>query len=333
MAQPLLQLDVRRDLVDRHVPGALDHDLHAGVPGAFGELAQLDHLGGLHGIVGVVEATRAAGVAERDGHVVLVADFEDLIVELVEGVLVAGDLHPAKEQAATAAHDVHEAAGLLEGLHHRAVDARVHGDEVHAVLGMHAQDLEQVLGGEFDQRFLHVADGVVHGHGTHHERTLVDHLLAEGTGLAGVGEVHDGIGAAVDGDADLLPLLGCVGLVARDAEVDVDFGGEALAHAARGEAALDMADICRDGNGPPGHAFADVLGVAPLVLGHGAHLRGDLARAGEVHLRDGLVRRIAGGVDGAHALAPFVGITHIRFFGSGRAPPPLSLPSRPAGSP
>ena len=82
-------------------------------------------------------------------------------------------------------------------------------------------------------------------------------------GLAGVGEVHDGIGAAVDGDADLLPLLGCVGLVARDAEVHVDLGGEALAHAARGEAALDMADVGRDGDRAARHALAVCPGSRP----------------------------------------------------------------------
>ena len=97
VAQALLQFHVGGDLVERHVTRALDHDLDAGGPGALAQLAELNHLGGLGGVVGVVEAARAAGVAERNRHVVLMADFEQLVVELIEGVLVAGDLHPAKQ--------------------------------------------------------------------------------------------------------------------------------------------------------------------------------------------------------------------------------------------
>ena len=98
MAQALLQFHVGGDLVERHVARTLDHNLDAGGPCALAQLAQLDHLGGLGGVVGVVEAARATGVAERNRHVVLVADFEQLVVELIERVLVTGDLHPAKQQ-------------------------------------------------------------------------------------------------------------------------------------------------------------------------------------------------------------------------------------------
>ena len=98
VAQALLQFHVGGDLVERHVTRALDHDLDAGGPSALAQLAQLDHLSGLGGVVGVVEAARAAGVAERDRHVVFVTDLEQLVVELIERVLVTGDLHPAKQQ-------------------------------------------------------------------------------------------------------------------------------------------------------------------------------------------------------------------------------------------
>ena len=250
--------------------------------------AQLDHLGGLGGIVGVVEAARAAGVAERDRHVVLVADLEHLVVELVEGVLIAGDLHPAKQQRAAAADDVHQAAGLLIGLDDRLVDAAVDGHKVHAVLGMRAHDLEQVVLGELDQRLFHVADGVVHGDGAYHERRLVDELLAELARLARVGEVHDGVGAKVLGDLDLLPFLGGIGLVARDAQVDVDLGGQALADTKGAHALFDMHDVGGNGDAAVGHALADVLGVAMLALGDFLHLRRDLPGAGEVDLRDEL---------------------------------------------
>ena len=47
MAQALLQLHVRGYLVERHMPGALHHHLHAGVPRALRKLADLDKLGDL----------------------------------------------------------------------------------------------------------------------------------------------------------------------------------------------------------------------------------------------------------------------------------------------
>ena len=40
------------------------------------------------------EHETAAGIAQRDGHVVLGADLTDLVKVLVEGVLVAGHAHP-----------------------------------------------------------------------------------------------------------------------------------------------------------------------------------------------------------------------------------------------
>ena len=153
---------------------------------------------------------------------------------------------------------------------------------------MRAHDFEQVVLGELDQRLFHVADGVVHGDGAHHEWRLVDELLAELARLARVGEVHDGVGAKVLGDLDLLPFLGGIGLVARDAQVHVDLGGQALTDAKGAHALFDVHDVGGNGDAAVGHALADVLGVAMLALGDLLHLRCDLPGAGEVDLRDEL---------------------------------------------
>ena len=153
---------------------------------------------------------------------------------------------------------------------------------------MRAHDLEQVVFGQLDERLFHVADGIVHGDGAHHERRLVDKLLAELARLARVGEVHDGVGAKVLGDLDLLPLLGGIGLIARDAQVDVDLGGQALTDAKSAHALFDVHDVGGNRDAAVGHALADVLGVAMLTLGDFFHLRCDLPGAGEVDLRDEL---------------------------------------------
>src|SRR3712207_7442671 len=52
-SQLLLQVDVLLDLVHGHVPGPLDHHLHAVLPGDVGELAQRPQLGELRLVVGV----------------------------------------------------------------------------------------------------------------------------------------------------------------------------------------------------------------------------------------------------------------------------------------
>ena len=160
------------------------------------------------------------------------------------------------------------------------------GEEVHAVLRVGAHRGEKVLSGELHERLLHVANGVVHGDGAHHERRALHELLAEEAGLAGVGEVHDGVRTVLLGRAYLLPLHAGVRHVPGDAEVDVDLGGEARAHAARHEALLEVANVDRDGDASRRHARADELRVSALRLRHDAHLGRDLPSAGVVELRD-----------------------------------------------
>ena len=214
VAQALLQTHVRLDLVEGHMAGTLNHDLHAGVPSALGELADLDKLGDLTGVGCVVGAARTHGIADGDGHIMLMQNLKHLIVVLVERVLVAGGLHPGEDERAAAADDVHESAGFLEGLDSAAVHAGVDGDEVDAVLGMAAHHVEEVLRLDGDEGLLQVADGVVHGNGADHGRRLLDELGTERLGFAAVGKVHNGLGAKLDGRIDLLPLNGFVGKVA-----------------------------------------------------------------------------------------------------------------------
>ena len=289
VAQALLQAHVRRDLIEGHMTRTLHHDLHAGVPSALGELADLDELGDLASVGCVVGATRTHGIADGDGHIVFMQDLENLIVMLVERVLVAGGLHPGEDERASAADDVHKSAGFLERLDGAAVHAGVDGDEVDAVLGMAADHIEEVLRLDGDEGLLQVADGVVHGHGADHGRRLLDELGAERLGFAAVGKVHDGLGAKLDGRIDLLPLDGFVGKVAGDAQVDVYLGAQALADAFGRQ--RRVVDVGRDGDAAGGDALADELRAAAFLLGDHAHGGRDLPRAGEVDLRDE-VRRI-----------------------------------------
>ena len=78
--------------------GAFHHDLHVVRPCALGQLTQTHQLFDLAHVGGVSQTAGAAGVAQRDGHIVLGADLADLVEVLIEGVFIAGHAHPCKHQ-------------------------------------------------------------------------------------------------------------------------------------------------------------------------------------------------------------------------------------------
>ena len=230
-ADALLHLHVGGDLIQGHMAGAFYHHLHIVRPCALGQLAQTHQFLDLAHVGGVGQTAGTAGVAQRDGHVMLGADLADLVKVLVEGVLVAGHAHPRKHQRTAAAHDVHLAlvlADLLDGL---AGDAAVQGNKVHTVLCVQTHHIDEVLCGQLSQIALVVDDRIVHRHSADHHRALVGQLLAEGLGVAVAGQIHNGFCAHVHGTHHLLHLNVIVLAVAGDAKVHVDLGAQHGAHA------------------------------------------------------------------------------------------------------
>ena len=281
-ADGLLDLHVGGDLIQGHMARAFHHDLNIVCPSPLGQLAQTDQLFDLADVGGVGEAAGAAGVAQRDGDIVLLADVEDLVEVLVEGVLVSSHTHPCKDQRPAAADDVHlplVLADLLDGL---AGDAAVEGDEVHAVLCVQTHHVDEVLRGQGGEVALVVDDRVIHRHGADHDRALVGQLLAEGLGVAVAGQVHDGLCAHVDRAHDLLHLDAVVLAVAGDAEVDVDLGAKHGADALGVEAGVML--VGRDGHLALGDQLTDLLDGAVLLLGDRLHLGRDDALACGIHL-------------------------------------------------
>ena len=273
---------------------ALDDDLHALVPSAQGQLAQVHELVDLHGVAGIGQATRAAGVAQRDGDVVGAADFEHLVKVLVEGVLLARHLHPSKHEGAAARHDIHLAMVHLEALHDGAGEAAVKRNEINTVLGMHAHDVEPLLGRDVLEGLAVVDDGVVDGHRADDGGALGGELAAEGARVTVGGQVHDGLGAQAHGVRDLLHLHVQVTPVAAGAQVHVDLGAQGKADAEGREARV--VHVGRNGDLALGHELAQALGVHVLLLGDMGHLRGHNALTGGFKLsgirwHKGLLRR------------------------------------------
>ena len=132
-ADGLLHLHVGSNLVHRNVSGTLHHDLYILFPGTFGQLAQADQLFDLADVGGIGKAAGTAGIAQRDGDVILAADVQNLVVVFIEWIFLAGHAHPGKDQGAAAGNDIHFAfvlANLVDGL---AGDAAVQGDKIHTV--------------------------------------------------------------------------------------------------------------------------------------------------------------------------------------------------------
>ena len=275
-------MHVGRDLVERHVARALNHDLHVALPCARGKKAQLNELAYLARVGGVAHAARAQRVAERNGDVVFVQNVEQFVVVLEERVLVACHFHPGVNQAAAAAHNVHHAAAALEAVDALAVEAGVNGHEVHAFFGMRAHDVKEILRGDVAQVFFQVADGVVHGNGADHRGRHIHERAAEIVRFAVVRQVHNGFGVELKRGAYLLHLAFVVALVAGNAQVHVDFRTQPFANAMRVERRVVV--VGGNGNGAARDALANDFGVDAFVFGDLRHLRRDDAELGGFHL-------------------------------------------------
>jgi len=86
----LFQLDVHvlLDQLHRHVAGAFDHHLHVVLPSHLGQFAQRLQFTQLRIVVGIVDRAGTQAVAQREGHVVGLHDFADILEVRVEEALL-----------------------------------------------------------------------------------------------------------------------------------------------------------------------------------------------------------------------------------------------------
>ena len=147
---------------------------------------------------------------------------------------------------------------------------------------MRLNDLEEILCGDLEQVLFQIPDRVVHRYGADHRRRHVDQLLAEGVGLAVVGQIHNGFRAHVDGHAHLAQLHLIVLAVARNAEIDVDLDVGSVADRFRGQAFV--VDVRRNRNRTLCDSFHDELDRTVFLFGDRFDLRRDDAALGGVHL-------------------------------------------------
>src|SRR5206468_2597094 len=111
-----------------------------------------------------------------------------------------------------------------------------------------------------------------------------DDRLADAVDVAAGGQVHDGVGAEVDGGVELVQfvvdLAGDGGVA--DVGVDLTSAGDADRHRLQPLGQVDL--VGRDDHAPAGDLGADQLGVEILAAGDVVHLGGGLALAGDFEL-------------------------------------------------
>ena len=183
------------DLVQRHMAGTFDHDLHVILPRPRSQLTQGLQFGELRRIAGICDATRTQSIAEREAHIVLRHHLHDAIEILVQKVLLVVVGHPLRQDGATPADDAGDAAGhhghILD--EHPGMD----GEVVDALLRLLLNHLEVYVDVQVFQP-LHAVEGFVDRHCADRHRRVAQDGLADLRDIATGREVHDGVCAKAD---------------------------------------------------------------------------------------------------------------------------------------
>ncbi|MBT9159330.1 MAG: hypothetical protein DDT26_00588 [Dehalococcoidia bacterium] len=87
IAHPFLNLNIGRDLVQRHVSRPFDHHLDTRLAGPVGQLSDGQKLFELRSIRSVGETSGTQPIAQAKGHIEFPGDLQQAVVLLVEGIL------------------------------------------------------------------------------------------------------------------------------------------------------------------------------------------------------------------------------------------------------
>jgi hypothetical protein len=133
-------------------------------------------------------------------------------------------------------------------------------------------------------RVLEVLHHLVNGDGADRHRRGVHDRQADGVDVAAGGQVHDGVGAEVDGGVQLLQFVVDGAGDGRVADVGVDLAGGGDADRHRLQPLRQVDRVGRDDHPAAGHLVADQVSVEVLAAGNVTHLVRDDAPAGGFEL-------------------------------------------------
>ena len=225
-ADALLYLHVGSHLIQRHVARSFHHYLNIMVPCAFGQLAQAHQFFDLAYVRGVRQTSRTACIAQRNGHIVLFTDVQDLIKVFIKRVFLTGHAHPGKYQASAPADNIHLSLvfpDLIDGL---SRNSAVQCNKINAVLCMKAHHIDKIFRRKRGQISLIMNYAVIDRNRTDHNRAFTGQFLTEGLRIAVAGQIHDGLRPQVHRAHYFFHLNIVVLAVSGHAQIHVDLGAE-----------------------------------------------------------------------------------------------------------
>ena len=286
VAEPLLEKDVRLDLVDGHVAGTFDHYLHPGVHSALGQLAEDDQFMDLGAVGGVGKAAGAETVPQRQYHVVFAGNLQQFVEMLEEGVFLVVVAHPLDGERAPTRDHVHDPSFVLHPFHRAAGDSAMDGDEIDPVFRMFHDSVEHFVNGHVHDGFLPrphgIEGGLVERHAADAGVRFSDDGPADLIHRPSRGKVHDGIRPEGDGNTCFFQLLRYVQVVGGGSDVGVHLGAQSLTHCQG--APVAMFPVVADDAGTFDDTVTDEFRRYSLAEGRLLHFAGDDALAGLVEL-------------------------------------------------
>ena len=281
-ADTLLYLHIRRHLVQRNVSGALHHDLHIVVPCPFCQLSQTDQLLDLAHICGICQAPRAAGVPQRNGHIIFFTDLQYLVKIFIKRIFPACHAHPGKHQASSPADDIHLPFVLPDLLNGLSCNSAVKRHKIHTVFRMKPYHIYKIFCRQCGQISLIMNHAVIDRNGPDHNRAFSGQLLPERLRVAVTGQIHDGLCPQPDGAHHFLHLHIVIFTVSGYAKIHIYFGPQHAPYAFRVQ--TGVASVGADYRFSLCHQFHKPFNRHLLLCRHCLHLPGSDSFSGCIHL-------------------------------------------------
>ena len=243
---------------------SLYHDLYVFLPCTLCQFTQAYQFFNLAHIRGIRQASRTTCVAERDRHVVLPADIQNLIVIFIERILFSRHAHPGKYQRSSAGHNVHLTLMIPDLIDRLSCNSTVQSNEIHSVLRMQADYINKIFCRKRIQISLIVDNRIIHRHSSDHGRALAGQFSAERNRISVGRQIHDRMRAHIYRFHHLLHFNVIVLTVSGNSQIDIDLCTQHGAYSLRIQACVVF--VCTDHHFPGGHQRHQFLSGHPLLF-------------------------------------------------------------------
>mmetsp|Transcript_59573 Transcript_59573/g.72914 ORF Transcript_59573/g.72914 Transcript_59573/m.72914 type:complete len:477 (+) Transcript_59573:302-1732(+) len=268
------------DLVQWHMPWAFIHDLDTLLPSTLGQIALHLELAELGLVIGILDAARTESITNAEGHVVLLANVQNVIPVLVcEILLVLGDAQLGMD-GTTTADNTSEALGCQ--WHKTQQHTRMNRPIVHTLFGLLDQRLAEDLPRQILRNTINLLQSLVNWDRANGHRTVSNDPLTCLMDVLSSAQVHQGISTPKRAPLQFLNLFLDGRGHCRVANIGIDLHLEVSAddHGLR----LWMIAIGRNDGTSTCNFRADELRFHPLARCNKGHLFRDDALLGIIHL-------------------------------------------------